>query len=100
FLHRVLYTRLPEWLDIDLVSQSLYKDYDFKEGGVDFLNKFRVTLGWQIAEHFAVYGGLSLNFLVSEKRKHGGPAFMRLWAHEGEDVNLDLGLGLILGIQI
>jgi hypothetical protein len=90
----------PMWLDLDLVSQSLYRDFDFKEGGIDFLNKFRATLGWQIAEHFSVYGGLSLNFLVSEKRKHAGPAFLRLWAHEGEDVNQDLGLGLILGIQI
>ena len=82
------------------MTQSFHEDYKFKDDGVDFFNKLRFTLGWQIAEHFAVYGGLSVNFLVSEKRKHGGPAFMRLWAHEGEDVNLDLGLGLILGIQI
>jgi hypothetical protein len=88
------------WMDVDLMTHSLFKDYKFSGDGEDFLNKLRVTLGWQIADHFAVYGGLSLNFLISDKRKHAGPAFLRLWAHEGDDTYYDLGLGLILGIQI
>jgi len=88
------------WLDTDLVAHSQFKNYEFKDTEPDFLFKYRTVIGWQIAEHFSVYGGLSLNFLVSEMREHGGPAFLRLWAHEGDGVNYDLGLGLILGIQI
>lgn len=88
------------WLDTDLVAHSQFKDYKFKDTEPDFLFKYRTVLGWKIAEHFSIYGGLSLNFLVSEMREHGGPAFLRLWAHQGDSVNYDLGLGLIFGIQI
>jgi caspase domain-containing protein len=89
----------PLWLDIDLVASSLYEDYEFDEKGVDILSKLRVTLGWQIADYFALYGGVSLNFLVSDKREHAGPAWLRLMHTTYDEYNLDLGLGLIAGVQ-
>jgi hypothetical protein len=90
----------PWWLEIDLVTHSLSEDYDFEDTGLALLNKLRATFGWQLGKRLAVYGGLSLNVFVAEEFEHAGPAWLRLWADQGNDANVDIGLGLLLGVQM
>jgi hypothetical protein len=91
--------RDPLWLEIDIIGQSLVEEFKAQDG-LDLLSKVRGTLGFQFFDWLAVYGGVSLNLLVSDQREHGGPAWLRLWADHRGDTFLDLGLGLFLGVQI
>ena len=93
--------RDPLWLEIDVIGQGLVENLKLHDDkGLELLSKVRASVGFQIFDWLAVYGGLSLNLLVADLREHGGPAWLRLWAVQRGDTFLDLGLGLFAGVQI
>ncbi len=89
----------PIWLELDLAYHWIHADFNWAAGNQDDISKFRITVGWRVAEQLSLFAGPTLNFMVSEKRDHAGP-IPPLWRSDNDkDVNLALGLGFIAGLQ-
>ena len=88
------------WFDIDLVGAH-FAAVDEWFDGKHLVGKLRLMLGYQIAEHFAIYGGPSVNGQVTledEMPYEFGIEPFRRW-REG-DTRVGLWPGFVFGIQI
>ncbi len=89
----------PIWLELDLAYHWNHANFNWAAGNQDDISKFRITVGWRVAEQLSLFAGPTLNFMVSEKRDHAGP-IPALWSSDNDnDLNLSLGLGFIAGLQ-
>ncbi|MCP4600958.1 MAG: caspase family protein [Proteobacteria bacterium] len=88
----------PVWLELDIVFHWLHADFDWSEHNIDFLHKFRVTVGWRVVDQLSLFAGPTVNLLVSDTR-NTVELIPSLWSEGNHDVNLSLSLGIIVGLQ-
>ncbi|QDE80466.1 LA_2272 family surface repeat-containing protein [Myxococcus xanthus] len=91
------------FFDVDVVSSTLHTKRLFDDTN-HVLGQLRLTAGWQVARHFAVFGGVSANTLVTWddsdpwKELGIGPQ----WRHVADDGRTTVRMwpGLLAGVQI
>ncbi len=89
------------WLDIDLLAHAMEEDYQTSNDDFTFLTQIRALVGWQLADQLAVFGGLSLNLLLSDVRPSIAPPGWSFWeTTTDEGTYLQLAPGFVLGLQI
>ncbi len=92
------------FFDVDVVGNTLYSKRLFDDDVHHVLGQLRLTAGWQVARHFAVFGGVSANTLVSWDGKDRweelgiGPE----WKHVSDEGRTTVRMwpGLLAGVQI
>ncbi len=91
------------FVDVDLVGSTLHEKNLFEDTH-HVLGQLRLMAGWQVARHFAVFGGVSANTLVSwggrdEWRELGiGPEWRQV--SDGGRTVVRTWPGLLAGVQI
>jgi len=96
----------PFWVEIDLVTHELNEGWGWAGDELDLLTKLRGRFGWQIADQFAVWAGLSLNLLISEARDRIAPPGLAIFrgvvedAALNNDLHFELAPGFLVGIGI
>lgn len=86
--------------ELDLMAYHVVEDGEWRDE-VNLLTKGRFCLGWNVRPHFALFGGITANFLVTE-REPAGDFGERTWHYEydeEEELWYKSWPGVILGIQ-
>ena len=63
------------------------------------LNKLRLAIGWEQHKWFSVFGGISLNFLVSDRRNTSDFGFGFDRVYQRDDTTVRVWPGLFAGVQ-
>ncbi|WP_375770115.1 hypothetical protein NR798_04280 [Archangium gephyra] len=89
------------FVDVDALASSLHTG-GFIEPTGHLLGQLRLVAGWQPYRHFAVFGGLTANSLVSfrDEEVQGVDRFKLGYVYDSERVRVRTWPGLIAGIQI
>jgi hypothetical protein len=92
--------KAPVWLELDLTTHWMHKDYNWRDAGADSIHKFRATVGFRVADQLSLFVGPTLNLLVSETREEAD-VIPTLWKGDGhdDDTNLALSIGFLGGLQ-
>ena len=92
------------FLNVDLITRGVvYADESEEDTwGYDehtVLNKLRLAVGWERHKWFSVFGGVSLNFLVTERRDSSdlGYGFDRVYRRD--DTTVRVWPGFFAGVQ-
>lgn len=90
-------SRGSDWLRVTYTDDSGEDTWGYDENTV--LNKLRLGVGWERHKWFSVFGGLSLNFLVSDKRDTSdfGYGFERVY--QSGDTTVRVWPGFFAGVQ-
>ncbi len=88
----------PLWVEIDAVGYQLFADHSWNNGALDMLVKLRAMLGWRIFNQLSIYGGPTLNTLISEERKSVGVHWSLNTETDG-DTTYNTSIGFLLGLQ-
>jgi hypothetical protein len=86
------------WIEVDGVMFAMHPTDDWTENDSDNLIKLRGVLGWRCFEQMSVFGGITLNNLVSRHRDHVGIDWSIVAADHG-DLHYRLSVGFLLGVQ-
>ncbi|OJT25931.1 hypothetical protein BO221_08840 [Archangium sp. Cb G35] len=91
----------PFFVDVDALAHSLHTG-GFVEPTGHLLAQLRLVAGWQPFRHFAIFGGLTANTLVSfvDEELQGVDRFGLGAVYDSERVRVQTWPGLIAGIQI
>jgi hypothetical protein len=85
----------PLFFDIDLVGTSLHGKGDWNNEHRN-LNSLRLQIGWQVARHFAVVAGPTLNVQVARDDADRAPRMVgpmqKIWHHDGYTVRMYPGV--------
>ena len=92
------------FLNVDLITRGVvYTDgsrrntWEYDEPTV--LNKLRLAVGWEKHKWFSVFGGVSLNFLVSDRRNTSDFGFGFDRVYQREDTTVRVWPGFFAGVQ-
>jgi len=91
----------PFFVDVDVLAHSLHTG-GFIEPTAHLLGQLRVVAGWQPVKHFALFGGLTANTLVSfeDEAVQGVDRFKLGHVYDSGRVLVRTWPGLIAGLQI
>ncbi|HYO71900.1 MAG TPA: hypothetical protein VEU33_38070 [Archangium sp.] len=89
------------FVDVDALAHSLHTG-GFIEPSGHLLAQLRLVAGWQPYRHFAIFGGLTANTLVSfvDEEVQGVDRFNLGAVYDSERVRVQTWPGLIAGLQI
>ncbi|MFY0563338.1 LA_2272 family surface repeat-containing protein [Archangium lansingense] len=91
----------PFFVDVDVLASSLHTG-GFIEPTGHLLGQLRVVAGWQPVKHFAIFGGLTANTLVSfeDEEVQGVDRFKLGRVYDTDRVRVQTWPGLVAGLQI
>ena len=91
----------PFFVDVDALASTLHTG-GFIEPTGHLLGQLRLVAGWQPVKHFALFGGLTANTLVSfrDEEVQGVDRFKLGQVYDSERVRVRTWPGLLAGIQI
>ena len=92
------------FLNVDLITRGVgYTDGSrrntWEYGEHTVLNKLRLAFGWERHKWFSVFGGVSLNFLVSDRWDTSDFGFGFDRVYQREDTTVRVWPGLFAGVQ-
>lgn len=91
----------PFFVDVDALASTLHTG-GFVEPTGHLLGQLRLVAGWQPVKHFALFGGLTANTLVSfrDEQVQGVDRFKLGRVYESDRVRVRTWPGLLAGLQI
>ena len=92
------------FLNVDLITRGMvYTDDSEKDAWVydehTVLNKLRLAVGWERHKWFSVFGGVSLNFLVSHRPDTSDFGYGFDHVYREDDVTIRVWPGFFAGVQ-
>ena len=92
------------FLNIDLITRGVgYTDGSrrntWEYGEHTVLNKLRLAVGWEQHKWFSVFGGVSLNFLVSDRRDTSDFGYGFDHVYREDDTTIRVWPGFFAGVQ-
>ena len=92
------------FLNVDLITRGVvYTDDSEKDAWVydehTVLNKLRLAVGWERHKWFSVFGGVSLNFLVSHRPDTSDFGYGFDHVYREDDVTIRVWPGFFAGVQ-
>jgi hypothetical protein len=92
--------RFLSFLDTEVAASSFSHDLS-QDNGLLILSSLRLIGGWQLARHFSVVAGPTLNVLVRKRAQDTdvAPSALESVLHDG-DTNVSIYPGLVLGMEL
>ncbi len=89
--------RRSDWLSVTYTDDSGEDTWEYSEQTI--LNKLRLGFGWERHKWFSVFGGVSLNFLVSDRRDTSDFGYGFDYVYRSGDTIVHLWPGFFAGVQ-
>jgi hypothetical protein len=91
----------PLFVDLDVLASSLHEGRIFSSSG-NLLGQLRLVGGWQPFSHFAVFGGVTANTLVTfhGEALTGADRFRQGQIFEGDGARVQVWPGFVAGVQL
>ena len=90
-------SRRSDWLRVTYTDDSGEDTWRYDEDAV--LNKLRLGFGWERHKWFSVFGGVSLNFLVSDRRDTSDFGYGFDHVYRSDDMTIRVWPGFFAGVQ-
>ena len=90
-------SRRSDWLKVTYTDDSGEDTWRYDEDAV--LNKLRLGFGWERHKWFSVFGGVSLNFLVSDRRDTSDFGYGFEHVYRRGDTTVRIWPGFFAGVQ-
>ena len=90
-------SRRSDWLSVTYTDDSGEDTWEYGEQTV--LNKLRLAFGWERHKWFSVFGGVSLNFLVSDRRDTSDFGYGFDYVYRSDDTTIRIWPGFFAGVQ-
>ena len=90
-------SRSSDWLRVTYTDDSGEDTWEY--GQQTILNKLRLAFGWERHKWFSLFGGVSLNFLVSDRRDTSDFGYGFDYVYRSGDTTVRLWPGFFAGVQ-
>ncbi|HEX8436868.1 LA_2272 family surface repeat-containing protein [Archangium sp.] len=91
----------PLFVDLDVLASSLHEGQLFSSSG-NLLGQLRLVGGWQPFSHFALFGGVTANTLVTfhGEALTGADRFRQGQVFQGDGARVQVWPGFVAGVQL